>query len=72
MRWVVRLVETGADAGSQSSDLMEISRPEGLGEIADLGLNLPEAKQLLTKRTESGRCESSRSKWAASSVLPIL
>ena len=61
MRWVVRLVETGADAGSQSSDLMEISRPEGLGEIADLGLNLPEAKQLLTKRTESGRSELSRS-----------
>ena len=27
---------------------MEICRPEGLGEIADLGLSLPEAKQLLT------------------------
>ena len=27
---------------------MEICRPEGLREIADLGLSLPEAKQLLT------------------------
>ena len=48
MRWVVRLVETGGDAGARSADLMEICRPGGLGEIADLGLSLPEAKQLLT------------------------
>ena len=48
MRWVVRLVATVGDAGSRSADLMEICRPEGLGEIADLGLSLPEAKQLLT------------------------
>jgi hypothetical protein len=47
MRWVLRLVETGDDAHSRSDDLMEICRPEGLGEIADLGLTLPEAKQLL-------------------------
>jgi len=48
MRWVLRLVETGDDARSRSADLMEICRPEGLGEIADLGLSLHEAKQLLT------------------------
>jgi len=48
MRWVLRLVETDSDAGSRSADLMEICRPEGLREIADLGLSLPEAKQLLT------------------------
>jgi hypothetical protein len=48
MRWVLRLVETGADAPSRNVDLMEICRPEGLGEIADLGLTLAEAKQLLT------------------------
>ena len=48
MRWVLRLVETGADAPSRSADLMEICRPEGLGEIADLGLTLAEAKRLLT------------------------
>src|SRR5271170_7421472 len=48
MRWVVQLVETGGDAQSWSADLMEICRPEGLGEIADLGLTLAEAKRLLT------------------------
>ena len=48
MRWVLRLVETGADAPSRNADLMEICRPEGLGEIAHLGLTLAEAKQLLT------------------------
>jgi hypothetical protein len=48
MRWVLRLVEAGDDARSRSADLMEICRPEGLREIADLGLSLPEAKQLLT------------------------
>src|SRR5208282_5251209 len=48
MRWMLQLVETGDDARSRSADLMEICRPEGLGEIADLGLSLPEAKQLLT------------------------
>jgi hypothetical protein len=48
MRWVLRLVETGDDARSRRADLMEICRPEGLGEIAGLGLSLPEATQLLT------------------------
>src|SRR5208282_4545955 len=48
MRRMLQLVETGDDARSRSADLMEICRPEGLGEIADLGLSLPEAKQLLT------------------------
>jgi hypothetical protein len=70
MRWVLRLVETGDDAGSRSADLMEICRPEGLREIADLGLSLPEAKRLLTSK--GGRCQSSRPTWAASSGLPIL
>jgi hypothetical protein len=48
MRWVLRLVEADDDARSRSSDLTEICRPEGLREIADPGLSLPEAKQLLT------------------------
>jgi hypothetical protein len=45
---VLWLVETGADAPSRNSDLMEICRPEGLGEVADLGSTLAEAKRLLT------------------------
>src|SRR5277367_6865424 len=48
MRWVLRLVETGDDARSRSAELMKICRPEGLREIADLGLSLSEGKQLLT------------------------
>jgi hypothetical protein len=47
MRWVLRLVATEDDARCRSTDLIEICRPEGVGEIADLGLTLPEAKQLL-------------------------
>lgn len=48
MRWVLRSVETGDEARSRSADLMEICRPEGLREIAGLGVSLPEAKRLLT------------------------
>jgi hypothetical protein len=47
MEWVVRLVETGVDGQSRSFDLIEIGRPSGLGEIANLGLTLAEGKQLL-------------------------
>src|SRR6516162_10431695 len=47
MRWVLRLIATGDDARCLSTDLIEICRPGGLGDIATLGLTLPEAKQLL-------------------------
>jgi hypothetical protein len=47
MRWVLRLIATDDDVRCLSTDLVEICRPEGLGEIANLGLTLPEAKQLL-------------------------
>ena len=47
MRWVLRLIATGDDARCLSTDLVEICRPEGLGDIANLGLTLPEAKQVL-------------------------
>jgi hypothetical protein len=47
MRWVLRLMATGDDARCLSTDLAEICRPDGLGDIANLGLTLPEAKQLL-------------------------
>ena len=47
MRWVLRLIATGDDARCLGADLIEISRQEGVGDIANLGLTLPEAKQLL-------------------------
>ena len=49
MGWVLRLVETGIDGQSRSSDVMEINRPDGLGDIGHLGLTLTEAKQLLAR-----------------------
>ena len=54
MRWVLRLIATEGDARCLSTDLIEICRPEGLGDIADLGLTLPEAKQLLASASTSG------------------
>ena len=46
MRWVLRLVETKGEGQSQCTDVMEITRPDDLGNIADLGLTLAEAKEL--------------------------
>ena len=49
MRWVLQLVETGTDSRTRGVDVLEISRPNDLGDIANLGLTLPEAKQLLAR-----------------------
>jgi hypothetical protein len=45
--WILRLVKTGAEGEGPGTDLMEIARPDGLGDIANLGLTLSEAKLLL-------------------------
>jgi hypothetical protein len=47
MELVLRLVEIGLYGQSRSSDVMAISRPDDLGDLANLGLTLAEAKQLL-------------------------
>jgi len=47
MEWTLRLVGMGIDGQSRSFDVMTISRPDGLGDIANLGLTLAEAKLLL-------------------------
>ena len=49
MAWMLRLIETGADGHGRGIDVLEISRPDTLRDIADLGLTLPEAKRLLTR-----------------------
>jgi hypothetical protein len=49
MEWMLRLVATGMDDQSRSVDVMAISRPDGLGDIANSGLTLAEAKQLLQR-----------------------
>jgi hypothetical protein len=49
MGWVLRLVETGIDSPPRVIDVMDI-RPLGdLGDIANLGLTLSEAKQILAR-----------------------
>src|SRR3954451_16927113 len=45
--WVLRLVEFGAEGEGSCADVVEISRPDGLVDIADLGLTLTEAKLVL-------------------------
>ena len=47
MAWILRLVKTGAEGDGQSTDVMEINKPDDLGDIATLGLSLAEAKLLL-------------------------
>src|SRR5918912_1214382 len=49
MAWVLRLIGTGADGQGRSIDVLEISRPDTLHDIAGLGPTLPEAKQLLDR-----------------------
>jgi hypothetical protein len=45
--WIVRLVKIGAGVEGQATDVMEISRPDDLRDINDLGLTLAETKRLL-------------------------
>ena len=49
MEWTLRLVGTEIDGQSRSCEVMAISRPDGLGDIANLGITLSEAKQLLVQ-----------------------
>ena len=58
MAWVLRLVEIGAEDEGSCADVVEISRPDGLVDIADLGLTLAEAKLVLA--ASSGRLSPRR------------
>jgi hypothetical protein len=49
MAWVLRLVETGIDSPARVIDVMDIRPLGGLGDIAQLGLTLSEAKQILAR-----------------------
>jgi len=49
MGWVLRLIEPGMTSPMNGIDVMEISRSCGVDNIADLGLTLAEAKQLLAR-----------------------
>src|SRR4051812_38273407 len=45
--WVLRLVEIGAEGEGSCADVVKISRPDSLVDIADLGLTLAEARLVL-------------------------
>ena len=47
MAWIVRLVKAGGDGDDQGTDLIEIAQPDDLRDIANLGLSLAAAKQVL-------------------------
>ncbi len=47
MEWILKLA-AARDEGP-CVDIMEISKPDDLGDIANLGLTLTEAKQLLAR-----------------------
>jgi hypothetical protein len=49
MEWTLRLIGMGVDGQSRSFEVMTISRPDGLGDIANLGITLCEAKLLLAQ-----------------------
>ena len=47
VKWILKLAAAGGEG--LCVDIMEISKPDGLGDIANLGLTLTEAKQLLAR-----------------------
>ena len=49
MELVLPLVETGAGGRDHRIDVLELDRPRDLRDIANLGLTLDEAKQLLRR-----------------------
>jgi hypothetical protein len=49
MEWTLCLVGMGIDGKSRSFEVMAISRPDDLGDIANLGLTLAEGKLLLAQ-----------------------
>ena|SRR5689334_1319823 len=53
MGWVLRLVRSGTEDPSDGVDVLEIDRPDDLGDLADLGLTLSEGKHLLAGTVET-------------------
>jgi hypothetical protein len=49
MQWTLCLVGRGIDGRSRSFEVMAFSRPDDLGDIANVGLTLAEGKLLLAQ-----------------------
>ena len=64
MEWTLRLVGMGIDGQSRSFEVMAINRPDGLGDVAKLGLTLAEAKLLLAQVQQQVVAASARAEIA--------
>jgi len=76
MRWVLRLIASGDDARCRSTDLAEICRPDGLHDIADLGLTLSfwqvsNEQSSLDRPTATGCCGRIANRAAGDAKLRI-
>jgi hypothetical protein len=69
---VLRLMATGDDDRCLSTDLVEICRPEGLGDIANLGLTFARSEAGSGERSTSGGFRAGRPPRAVAAVLSIL
>jgi hypothetical protein len=49
MGWVVRLVKTDGNVRSLGFDVLEINRPDDVGDVAQVGLTLAEGRMLLAR-----------------------
>ena len=47
MVWIARLVSVGAEGEEHGTDIMRITRPGDLSDLASLGLTLAEGKRIL-------------------------
>jgi hypothetical protein len=45
--WIVRLVQIEGDGDAPFADVMTINRPDGLDDIANLGLTVADGKRVL-------------------------
>jgi hypothetical protein len=70
MAWVLRLVETGIDGPTRVIDVTDIRPLDAVGDIANLGLTLSEAKQILTRLQQTViSVQAGRSRGSASGLL---
>src|SRR3954447_16921772 len=70
MEWTLRLVGTGIDGQSRSFEVMAISRSDGLGEIANLGLTLAEGNLLLAQVQQQVVAEQANTHAADFGLVP--
>jgi hypothetical protein len=72
MEWTLCLVGMGIDGQSWSFEVMAISRPDDLGDIANLGLTLAEAKLLLAQVQQQLVAEQANTQCYVSAGLPVV